>query len=157
MTSQPQLDLRDPRYKRPTMTVDTAKGILDCSEDEIIELIEVQGALVAWNIASPNADRRELRILTQSVADYLAAGRSPCYHSMLAPDAAVSDLVPDRPFLRGTDIQRILNCGSTHVLNLVESKALALVPGTNYQRGPGGTPSITVDSFRHFLTSRFVC
>ena len=34
-----RLPLRDPRYRRPVMTVDTVKGVLDLSEDEVAEAV----------------------------------------------------------------------------------------------------------------------
>lgn len=157
---QTTMPLRDPRYTRPTMTVDSAKGILDCTEDDIVELVEVQLALIAWNIAAPGAERRELRILTRSVSEYLRDNpdRNPCYHSTLCPAEAVSLVLPsDKPAFTGVEIQRSLNCGSTHVITLVESRALRLVPGTNYQRGPGGSPRIARESFIEFLKGRFAC
>lgn len=155
---QLKLKLNDPRYRRPMMTVDAAKGILDCTEDEIVEWVEVQRALVAWNIASPGAARRELRLLTRSVSEFIRDNpqRDDCYYCAICPDIAIAAVLPDhqKPWLTGLEVQRSLNCGSTHVIGLVESKLLKLMPGTNYQRGPGGSPSISRDSFVAFLKSR---
>lgn len=158
LLGQSQLPLRDPRYRRPTMTVDAAKGVLDCTEDDIVAMIDERYALVAWNIATPGANRRELRILTASVSEYLRDNpdHSECYHSMICPSDAISHVLPkhEKPFVTGIEIQRALNCSSTHVIRLIESKSLALVPGSNYQPGPGGSPCITRESFTAFLNTR---
>ena len=168
--AQLKLPLTNPRYRRPTMTVAAAKGMLDLGEDDIIELIEVQVALIAWDIATPGhrgaERRRELRILTQSVAEYQQLNPARCeeYYCAITPDAAINLLLSTidarhsipRDFITVNEVQRVFNCGSTHVINLIQSKALALVPKTDYQRGPGGSPSIARESFIEFLTTRYV-
>ena len=140
------------------MTMSAAKGVLDVSEDEIIAMIEERLALIAFDIATPKAKLRELRILTASVAEHLRDNPDcdPCYHTTICPDEAVRLVLPkhDKPFFTGTELQRALNCGSDHIIALVESKALKLVPGTSYQPGPGGSPCITRASFEAFLNSR---
>jgi hypothetical protein len=183
MPAQLKLPIKAPAYVRPLMKITAAQGTLDCSEDEILELLEVQGALIAFDIASPGAKRRDLRILTQSVTEYLQAGKSPCYHTMLPPaeavDIVLASLKPElntlssvasaakedqlpggrpqvRPWLTGNEIQRLLQCGSTHLINLVEARLLKLLPGTDYQRGPGGTPKILRASFVQFLQERLL-
>jgi hypothetical protein len=159
MTSQLHLPIKDPRYKRPTMCVEAAKGSLDLSEDEIVAMVET-GALVAWNIAHPQADRRYLAILSASVAEYQAALKAgtvgDCYHSTICPDEAINLLLPrhDKPFVLGTEVAEIFNCGSTHVMNLIEAKALLILPRSTYRRGPGGSPCISLASFVQFLQNR---
>ena len=152
------------------MTVAAAKGMLDLGEDDIIELIEVQVALIAWDIATPSRRgtdrRRELRILTQSVAEFqqFNPDHSAEYYCPITPDHAATILLSSldtrhsspRAFISGTEFQRVFNCGSTHVINLIQSKALALVAKTDYQRGPGGSPSIDRESFTQLLKTRYV-
>lgn len=158
MLAQRQLKLGDPRYKRPTMSVDAAKGILDCTEDDILAMVEEQGALVAWNIAIPGAERRELRLLTQSVSEYLRDNpdHSDCFHTTICPDYAIQLVLPghNKPFVTGLEVQRCLNCGSTHVINLVSAKALTTLGP--WRRGPGGSPNISRESFAAFLKSRLL-
>jgi len=155
---QLNLPIQDARYRRPTMSVDTAKGILDLSEDEIGNLVD-DGTLVAFDIKHPAAERRDLRLLTWSVAEYskLNPDRSPCYHNMIPPTSAISDLLPhEKPFFTGKEIKRLLNCGRQHLINLVTSKALLQVPGTKYRPGPKGWPVITRESFITFLQTRII-
>lgn len=164
MTTQHQLPIYDTRYQAPTMTMGAAKGTLGLTEDEILALIEEQGALYAFDISSRSAGipaRRELRILTQSVIDYHTAGCSPCYHTMLPPSGAVEavlDCVPHKkPFLTGPEIQRLIICVTTHVTNLIESGALHTIAASTWRRGPGGSPHIDRQSFAKFLEARIVC
>jgi hypothetical protein len=148
-------NLRDPRHRRPMMSVDSAKGALDRNEDEVVELI---GAwLVAWNIASPDAQRRELRILTRSVSmavKFLDTDTRPPRWDW---QEILGLVLPahDKPWFTGIEIQRMLNCGSTHVVeNLIEKKALRMMPGTTYSTGPGGSPVVQRESFVSFLSAR---
>ena len=160
MTRQPELPrFSAPRYKRPTMTVDAAKGILDLTEDDVRALVDT-GALVAWSISTPGAERPELRILTASVAEFLRDNTdgSPDFASTIQPATAIAALVPkhDKPFLTGPEVKRTLNCGRQHLTNLVDANALAQLPGTQYRRGPKGWPVISRDSFIAFLRTRMI-
>jgi len=164
---QPDLPkFQAPRYRRPTMTVDAAKGVLDRTEDEIRDLVET-GCLVAWDIAAPGSHRAELRILTTSVSEFVAAsrelgGRSPSEGdpapSAIQPESAIAALVPkhDKPFVIGPEVKRILNCGRQHLINLVDAKVLEQLPGTQYRRGPQGWPVIARASFTRFLETRMI-
>lgn len=166
MTTQTHLKLQDPRYKRPTMAVETAKGILDLTEDEIVALVD-EGALVAWDIRGPAAERRELRILTASVSEYSAACRAEAtphaalrtpHSTTIRPQAAIAQVLPkhEKPFLTGPEIKRALNCGRQHLINLVDASVLPQMPGTKYRQGPGGWPVIPRAQFIAFLSSRVI-
>jgi hypothetical protein len=158
MATQTQLKLRDPRHKRPVMTMGAAKGILDVSEDEILAMIDERLALIAFDVATPGSERRELRILTHSVAEFLHDNpdNDPCYHTMTPPSEALRLVLPShsKPFFTGIELQRAFNCSSDHIISLIEAKALKLVPGSRYQPGPGGSPCITRESVVAFLKAR---
>jgi hypothetical protein len=159
--TQLRLPLHDPRYRRPMMPVAAVKGILDITEDQVIELVEVDLALWAWNIANPDASRREVRILTQSVARYqeLSGQGITVQDRGFELPQVLGFILGDgngKPWLTGVEVQRKLNCGSTLVLHLVESRALALLDGTDYRRGPSGSPCITRQSFIRFLETRII-
>src|SRR5579862_9380247 len=62
--------LQEASSRRPTMTIEAAKGALDRDEDEIVALIGTW--LIGWDIATPGSARREWRILTRSIS--LVAG-----------------------------------------------------------------------------------
>jgi hypothetical protein len=148
-------NLRDPRHRRPMMTMEAAKGALDRNEDQVLGLVGTW--LVAWNIASPDARRRELRILSRSVSlasKFLDSIEQPqCWDGR----EVLRLVLPahDKPWFTGLEIQRSLNCASTHVIeNLIEKKALRLMPGTSYCSGRGGSPAVQRESFIHFLEQR---
>jgi hypothetical protein len=148
---QRQMDLRDPRY-RPMANVNTAMRDLDLSAEDVGALVE-SGDLMAFNIALNPQGRKELRILTASIAHYLQTlGSRPFPHTL---HSQLSTILPhDKPMLSGVEVQRALNCDSGTVINLVEARALKLVPRTDYGAGRGCTPSITRESFIAFLKAR---
>jgi hypothetical protein len=145
---QKYLDLQDPRYTAVLCAIETAKALLSLNEDEIAALVD-EGQLVAFDIRGPGANRRELRILTASIVHY----RSP-----ITPEEAVAIVLSavkhDKPFLRGREIKSLLNLGRQHCINLVSSKAIPQVPGTQYRRGPNGDPLVPRPQFINFLTHR---
>lgn len=168
MPSQLQLKIRDVRYSRPTMGVETARGVLDITEDAVIQLIE-RGAFWAWDISAPGARRRMLRILSASVSamthdravelleDQLALV-TPFPATAEAAIALVMSGVPkDKPFVTAKDIKRALNFGRTHMNDLVDAGALPELAGTTRRPGPNGHAVIHRDAFVAFLKDRLVC
>lgn len=142
--------------RRPTMTMEAAKGALDRDEDEVVALIG--SWLIGWDIATPGSGRREWRILTRSVslgAVFLGREERP-------PQWVWSDvlglvflpLLTPRPCMTGVEIQHSLNCSSTHVIRLIVCEALKLLPETTYGKGRGRSPFVTCESFAEFLRAR---
>jgi hypothetical protein len=154
---QKYLDLQDPRYTAVLCAIETAKALLSLNEDEIAALVD-EGQLVAFDIRGPGANRRELRILTASIVHYRAHRSDPRYTSPITPEEAVAIVLSavkhDKPFLRGREIKSLLNLGRQHCINLVSSKAIPQVPGTQYRRGPNGDPLVPRPQFINFLTHR---
>jgi hypothetical protein len=148
---QRQMDLRDARY-RPAADTNAAMRDLDLTADEVIALTE-SGDLVGWNIAVDPTGRRELRILSASVAHYHdTLGSRPqrfTFEQMLG-----RVLLHTKPVIASTEVQRALNCDSGHVINLIEAGELAVVRGTDWGRGRGNVASITRASFVEFLRRR---
>lgn len=137
-------------------TVETARQLLvGHDEDDILSLIEEGFLAYAWNIALSTHAARDPRIFPDCIAWYARTMGKGTYTR--TDDQVLAELLKtngDKPFIKGTTVRLILNCSSTHLINLVEAKQLALQPGTSYQRGPTGTPLVTVASFRQFLRSR---
>lgn len=148
-TVQKTLRLRDPRYLAPTMTVEAARGILGMDEDEVCEAVD-DGKLVAWDIGADGERRRELRILTESVARVSDPDAAP----ITGPEACALVATGDKPWITGRELARALCCSGTHVIKLIEVGDLALVPGTVIKRGKEGTPRITRASVGAFLRGR---
>lgn len=59
-----------------------------------------------------------------------------------------------KPFISGNTLRLLLNCGSTHLTNLIDAGALRQLPGTEYRRGPHGAALLDRDSVLQFLQSR---
>lgn len=154
------------------VTIEGAREKLRRGYDEDdINILVADGFLVAWNIAlKPKSMARELRILPDSIDYYLAHITDP---NPVSPyfdpvgtlsSASPSKSVPawqttllkrcDKPFIPSNTLKLILNCGPTHITNLVDARVLAQLPGTTYQRGPKGAALITKESFLSFLKSR---
>lgn len=145
------------------MTVDAVKGALDRGEDEVLDLAAA-GWLVLWNIAGPQAERREVRILARSVSTALKhldgeleePPRWRWEDVLVLLGLAGRDGSQVKPWLTGREVQRLLNCSSTHVINLIECRpaALRVMPGTSYRSGPGGSPAVARESVIEFLRDR---
>lgn len=199
MILQPQLKLRDPRLTCPTVDIAGAFGLFGghagsaggATETEINDLVDT-GALWAWDISHPDTlatsghrrkgksksereHRRELRILTKSIAmvlsleDWRDALAEPsavrcskfdveCSMFTRFPatwDAVLSLMLPThaKPFLTARECKWSLNIRRVHFINLVAAKALA---GTDYRQGPGGSPTIDRASYIAFLRTRVI-
>jgi hypothetical protein len=154
---QHQMELRDDPTPLPLAGVNAAcrdlrlpaRGHLE--NPGVIDLIDDYAALIAFNIAVELSGRRELRILTRSVEHYKTTlGSRP---PNLSWAQIVKLIVPhDKPALTAVEAARALNCKT--VMPLLERRLLKTVPGTDWQRGPGGSASITRESFVAFLEKR---
>ena len=147
---------------RPTVGMDGAKHLLDASEDEVMGYIEEGLLSHAWNIGLGH-ERKEPRILRAAIDAFLYWSENPKRGRGLPATAHTSDaavlklLLPPghtKPFLTNPELQRSLNCVSEHVLNLVESRELELLPGTSIRRGPDGAALVTTASFARFIKTR---
>jgi hypothetical protein len=168
MPSQLQLKIRDVRYSRPTMGVETARGVLEITEDAIGQLIE-RGAFWCWDISAPGARRRMLRILSVSVSalthdravelleDQLALVTPVPATAADAIALVMSGVAKGKPYVTAKDIKRALNFGRTHMNDLVDAGALPELAGTTRRPGPNGHAIIPRDAFIAFLQTRLVC
>lgn len=151
---QSVLAIADPRYKAPMMTMETARGILHLDEDEITERLDV-GLLAGWDIATAGASRREIRLLSPSVAAHEAAPNRPW--DLLPRKSIELVLGTDaRPWLDGRTLQRLLVCSGTHVMSLIGDRLLTVLPRTSWRRGPGGSPVVSRESLVNFLEQRML-
>ena len=148
--------LREVSPRGSMMSIEAAKGALDRDEEGVVALIGTW--LVGWDIATPGSERRERRILARSVslaARFLERKQRPppwIWNEVLG--LVLLRLITDQPVIAGVEIQHSLNCSSTHVMRLIESEALKLLPGTTYGKGRGHSPMVTRDSFAEFLRAR---
>lgn len=149
---QRNFSLDDPRF-RPLVNANAAMAMLDRTALEIDALCD-EARLIAFDIRAVG-ERKELRILASSIAR-LQTGQTPLVPLDDWPEIFTRICGPqkNKPALTGVDVQRSLNCDSGHVINLLNEKLLRVVPGTDWQRGPGGSPSIVTSSFEQFLKGR---
>jgi hypothetical protein len=120
---------------------------------DVMAMIEESGELSwAWNIGMGRA--RSVRLLTAGVEHFARTGRPLDWDWRRVLEEIFRGC--HKPFLTGTEAQRILNCSSTLVMNLVRAGALNLLPGTQWQAGRAGSPLIGCESFVGFLEQRFI-
>lgn len=143
------------------LDVHCVRARLGLNEDEALSLARIEWG---FDISSGEAKRMELRIPASVVEHFEQLGRprqSPAAWEDIKTEitrGAVKSFefrVSSFEFIEGTTAQLILNCSSTHLNSFIPYQ-LKLVPGTNYQSGPNGTPKITVESFLEFLRKRRV-
>jgi hypothetical protein len=141
---------------RPLMPISAVMWRLDVQEDQVLELIEEGRLAYAFNIALDRSRARALRILTESVSDYLKGRVRPADDTPEEFERVARQILPGNPVILGTDLCRALNCGSTHVMNLTARGAFQTVPGTKWGTGPGGSPRLERGSVLTWLKERRV-
>lgn len=145
---------------RPLLPVEAVMVLADCDEDYVLTLIDL-GFLVAFDIRSSGAERRELRIWRESLIWFLehrsqldltikvqsSKVRVPTH------EEALIHLFPHaRERLRSPEVQRLFSCSQTHVAQLL---ADSLLDAENESRpGPNGYVWILRTSISAFLTRR---
>lgn len=136
-------------------TVETARHQLPGhDEDDIIALIEEGDLLYAWNIGLGGS--REVRIFPDCLTHYRTspgkAWKFPKTETQVIADLLGVNV--EKPFIRSSTLRLILNCSSTHIINLVQSQSLRVLPNTTWGRGPSGSALITTTSLKQFLVER---
>jgi len=150
---QGQLGLRVPK-DHPILTVDgvlsEAGEFMDIRREHVRQLWESQ-TLVGFNIARDPAAHVELRLLRKSVDLFRATNGKKRYEPEWAQLFRL--VVPHaKPFVTGKEIARVLICDRGHVENLALDGRLVVLKKA--QPGPGGTPTISRESFENFLKGR---
>jgi hypothetical protein len=136
---------------RPLGCLNAAMRDLDLDAARVCEMIDV-GQLIAFNIAVKTSGRPALRILTRSIEHCQASGsKKPLV--LVWPEIFRLILPHEKPFLRGLEIQRGLNCDRGHVENLILAGLLGMV-NKRSRPGPGGSPIIASSSLENFLIGR---
>ena len=180
LSVQAKLARGDTKF-RPLGSLNSAMRDLNMDAGEVRVLVEL-GYLVAFNIAVrsgaeqvretrpvcargtgpgpyawvPPGRRRcksELRILTRSLELYrLLKTKRVC--DLEWPQIFRLIVAHERPVVKGTEIQRILNCDRGHVANLVRADQLKALRKS--RRGCAGTWGISRESFEQFLKKRLL-
>lgn len=166
------------QLRLPMVDVAAVRAALGVSEDEVLQLIDDGELAWAWDIASRDAKKREVRVLAQSVVSYQSsvANGALSFDQVVAivfrrQQLAAINQPPTRPWLWGREIVHAFNCGSEHVFNLLREGSLKLLPGhvvptansqpathnpqnLGWRRGPGGMPCVSYESAVEFLNRR---
>lgn len=154
--TQSTFKLRDPRYQHPLCAMPTAKGLLGLAEEEVGELVDC-GTLAAVDIRHPGAAKRELRILTASIAAQQQEQAMEWPPERVAA-TVLAGLKHEKPFVSGLEVQRLLNCGRQHATNLILAgrEGLPHAPNARPRRGPGGSPMVAREDLAKWLEARVV-
>ena len=91
------------------------------NEDEVMALIFDRWCLgPAWNIATTDATRRELRVLMAGVRHFKTHGQQKNSRFTITEAGALALILPthNKPFFTGLELQQSFNCRSTHMVNL---------------------------------------
>jgi len=155
---QQQLGLRDPKF-RPLSDVKTVLrdlGEFDIDAEQVRALVE-QRVLIGFNIAVDDLGRCELRVLTKSIDFFRATNGRKCHELADDPQQNWEKIfrlvVPHKkPIVTGLEIRRGLLCDRGHVENLI--LAGCLTPLKKSQPGPGGSWTVSRESYEAFLKGR---
>lgn len=154
MSTQRKLLLTDETIQ-PLLTLESVRERLPGhDEDDVLALVEEGAIEFAWDIGL--GDRRELRFLARSV-EFCRATAGKRFLNW-EDERALREVLGkwEKPFIPGTRLKLVFNCSSALILDLVTSGNLRVLPGTSWNRGPGNSPQITVESVRLFLKNRRV-
>ncbi len=141
---------------RPLMPMSAVMWRLDLDEERVNILIENGALLWAFDVASPSAERRALRVLVECVED-LALSRKRAYRDDGSEWQRVAGLIlPDKPIMVTCEVARALNCGTWYTMMLIHAKQFRLVPGVRIRPGPKGSAQVVTASVKDWLLKRRV-
>jgi hypothetical protein len=105
---------------RPLVPLEACMFLLDEHEDRIIASIEDGTLSLAWDIASPGSQRREVRVWRDSLLAVMRRERGPATAEVRP---IIEAMLPGRDLLH-REVQRLLSCSGTHVSELLNLEAL---------------------------------
>jgi hypothetical protein len=123
-----------------------AAFFLDRAPEEI--RLEAEAAW-AWDIASPNCGRREIRIWRGC----LLAVKNPKLEIPAFHTAVLETFLPHRG-LRGTELQNLFYCTNQHIAELDAARLIVVERDRLAQSGPRASKLYTRDSVVNFLAAR---
>ena len=139
--------------QRPLISLSTAAALANQSTGELLLRLEDGSIRYAFDVATPNASRRAVRILARSLADYLAGAELVRHESpQELPDVVASMFPALAEAIRTETLSRILDCDGDHTLDLVRAGCVQVV--NQFRRGQGGTALIARRSCEGFLIGR---
>lgn len=158
-------------YRVPLMDITTAKGILRCDEDDILDFIATREIRWAFDLRSPGATKAFIRILAHSVHEFSGSlsseGRASASgastnssnfgvrtsNDLTTIEAVLDHMFPHRrQYLRGTELATEWNTGSDFIHDMIKAGELKIVPGTGDTINK--TPTIYRTSAEQLLRTR---
>jgi hypothetical protein len=139
---------------RPLMPLSAVMWRLDCRENEVKAMIEEGLLLFAFDIRAPKALKPEPRVLTESVENYLAGKTAYAAEDETEWHRVAGLIFPDKPTISTLELQRVLNCGRQHAINLFYARQFRHARQARPRRGPGGSPQIETASAVDWLWER---
>lgn len=140
------------KFSRPLLNLSTCASIVDESPSRILALIESGDLRVAFDIAAPGGCRREIRVLTKCLYEFVS-GSSRVVEPRARVRAEVEAIFPSLSItLQTPTLERLFNCDKALVYDLSREKCLSLA--RQGRRGRGGSAQFTRRSCVEFLISR---
>lgn len=112
--------------RRALVSVETAKAVLNTSEDSVLGLIDAGKIRFAFDVARRGARRRTIRIFALSLFDLV--NRQSTQPSQLE-DCLKYILPMTAPVVTSSRLTETLNVGATHVAALVKAREIRELPG----------------------------
>jgi hypothetical protein len=147
------------RFRRPLVDVPTAMALIDVSSQErLMALIEDGSLRWAFDISCSSVTRREVRILAESINDFLAGERHPELSEADEFTRMLALIFPGEPGpdIRSVELERVLSVSQTHIKSLMASGHLIAVKGSVPRVGRLGSVRIQFSSVRELLKRRRV-
>lgn len=142
-----QLDLID--IKRPLIKLSSCEDFFDRDYDSLAADAEAGIFLFAWNIAQPDAQRRELRVWRDSAM--------AVWHNRPLPKITEDDvyrlILPMRD-IRSTELMRIFSCSQELVRDLDTTRCLIPKCPRRAEDGPNAYTLYERAGIESFLRSR---
>ena len=144
--TRPRVNLPAARHLLP---MEVCVLLLDKEPDQVLQIMESGQIDFAWNIASPGARRRDLRIWRESLLALVNRSAS----EPRSVEDVINSILPARD-PRTPELQRWFCASQSHVQRLVEAGELRPCAPPVATRGPNAFTRIERASVAEFLRKR---
>lgn len=141
------------KLHRPLLSLSCAAALANKSTGELVQHLELGAIQFGFDLATPHANRRAIRILGRSLADYLEGRKPATVESAGELLAAINSIFPATATTFPTAaLAGLLDCDSDLIMDLI--RAGAIRTANQYRQGRGGAALITRQSCVEFVASR---
>jgi hypothetical protein len=117
--------------RSPLLSIATLQSVLYRDEKEITRLIDDGSLLFAFDVKCRAASRRNLRISTQSLVDYVTGEKTQIGLDL---DQVLQTIFSVRkPNVSAANAARIFSCSADHIRNLIQEGSLKEFSRRNYK------------------------